>query len=162
MANDDGTSPRRLTYSRGVDISPAWNPKTGTQIAFVSGRGGVPQIYLMDADGSNVRRLTAGKGDAVTPAWAPNGQMLVFSWTRGYAPGNYNIFLMDVASGEVVQLTHGAGRNEHPWFSPDGRHIVFESSRNGGKQIFTMLADGTRIRALTQDGKNTAPVWSVR
>lgn len=162
VANADGTSPRRLTYSRGVDISPAWNPKTGTQIAFVSGRGGVPQIYLMDADGSNVRRLTAGKGDAVTPAWAPNGQMLVFSWTRGYAPGNYNIFLMDVASGEVVQLTHGAGRNEHPWFSPDGRHIVFESSRNGGKQIFTMVADGTRIRALTQDGKNTAPVWSVR
>ena len=163
VANADGTSPRRLTYSRGVDISPAWNPKTGAQIAFVSGRGGVPQIYLMDADGSSVRRLTAGEGDAVTPAWAPNGKTLAFSWTRGYAPGNYNIFLMDVASGEVVQLTHGAGRNEHPWFSPvDGRHIVFESSRHGGKQIFTMLADGTRVRALTRDGNNTAPVWSAR
>ena len=73
VANADGRSLRRLTYSRGVDISPAWNPKTGAQIAFVSDRSGLPQVYLMDADGSNVRRLTAGGGDAVTPAWAPNG-----------------------------------------------------------------------------------------
>ena len=162
VANSNGTSPHRLTHSRGVDISPAWNPKTGAQLAFVSGRGGVPQIYLMDDDGSNVERLTSGGGDAVNPAWAPNGKTLAFSWTRGYAPGNYNIFLMDVASREVVQLTHGAGRNEHPRFSPDGRHIVFESSRRGGKQVFTMLADGTRVRALTRDGNNTAPVWSAR
>ncbi len=162
VANADGGNMRRLTSSRGVDISPAWNPKTGAQIAFVSDRGGVPQVYLMDADGSNVRRVSGGGGDAVTPAWAPNGQTLAFSWTRGFAPGNYNIFLMDVASGELVQLTHGAGRNEHPSFSPDGRHIVFESSRNGGKQILTMLADGTRVRALTSAGVNTSPVWSVK
>ncbi len=162
LANADGSNLRRLTSSRGVDISPAWNPKTGAQIAFVSDRGGVPQVYLMDADGSNVRRISGGGGDAVTPAWAPNGQLLAFAWTRGFAPGNYNIFLTDVASGELVQLTHGAGRNEHPWFSPDGRHIVFESDRNGGKQIFIMLADGSGVRALTSAGVNTSPVWSAR
>lgn len=162
VANADGTGLRRLTNSRGVDIYPVWNPKTAAQIAFVSDRGGLPQVYLMDADGSNVRRLSGGGGDAVTPAWAPNGQTLAFSWTRGFAPGNYNIFLMDVASGNLVQLTHGAGRNEHPSFSPDGRHIIFESDRNGGKQIFAMLADGTRVRALTRAGNNTAPAWSAR
>lgn len=152
----------RLTYSRGVDISPVWNPKTGGQIAFVSDRAGLPQVYLTDADGSNVRRLTSGGGDAVTPAWSPNGQLLAFSWTRGFAPGNYNIFVMDVASGNLLQLTHGAGRNEHPSWAPDGRHIVFESDRGGPKQIYTMLADGTRVRALTSAGANTSPVWSAR
>ncbi len=160
--DDSGRNLRRLTSSRGVDITPVWNPKTGAQIAFVSDRGGLPQVYVMDADGSNVRKLSGGEGDAVTPAWAPNGQILAFSWTRGFAPGNYNIFLMDVASGQLVQLTHGAGRNEHPWFSPDGRHIVFESDRKGGKQIFSMLADGSKVRALTTAGENTSPVWSAR
>jgi TolB protein len=109
-----------------------------------------------------VRRLTEGDGDAVTPCWSPNGMTIAFSWTRGFAPGNYNVFLLDVASGKLVQLTHGAGRNEHPWFSPDGRQIVFESDRNGGKQIFTMLADGTRVRVLTTAGTNTAPLWSLK
>jgi TolB protein len=109
-----------------------------------------------------VRRISGGGGDAVTPAWHPNGQLLAFSWTRGFAPGNYNVFVMDVASGKLVQLTHGAGRNEHPSWAPDGRHIVFESDRSGGKQIYTMLADGTQVRKLTSAGRNEAPVWSVR
>ncbi len=158
----NGGSMVRLTHSPGVDISPTWNPKTGAQIAFVSDRGGLPQVYLMDSDGSNVRRLTAGGGDAVDPAWAPNGELLAFSWTRGFAPGNYNIFVMDVASGKMMQLTHGAGRNEQPSWAPDGRHIVFESDRGGGTQIYTMLADGTQVRALTSAGINTSPVWSAR
>jgi TolB protein len=162
VANEDGRNLRRLTNSPGVDISPQWNPKTGSTIAFVSGRGGIPQVYLMDSDGSNVRRLSGGEGDAVQPCWLPNGQTIAFSWTRGFAPGNYNVFLIDVAGGQLVQLTHGAGRNEHPWFSPDGRQVVFESDRRGGKQIYTMLADGTKIRALTTSGSNSSPVWSAK
>ena len=162
VADENGGNARRLTSTGGVNIYPQWNPKTGAQIAFVSDRGGLPQVYLMDSDGATVRRLTEGDGDAVQPCWSPNGMTIAFSWTRGFAPGNYNVFLLDVASGKLVQLTHGAGRNEHPWFSPDGRQIVFESDRNGGKQIFTMLADGTRVRALTTAGTNTAPLWSLK
>jgi TolB protein len=164
VANENGTRPQQLTHSSGwVDIAPAWNPKTGAQIAYVSGRGGVPQVYLMDSDGANAHRISGGEGDAVQPAWAPNGQVIAFSWTRGYAPGNYNIFLLEIASGKLVQLTYGTGANEHPWFSPDGRHIVFESNRSGRKkQIFTMLADGTQVRPLTTAGENTSPVWSAR
>jgi TolB protein len=71
----DGGRLRRLTFSRGVDISPAWNPRTGSQIAFVSDRSGSPQIYLMDAEGANIERLTDGTGYAVSPSWSPNGQM---------------------------------------------------------------------------------------
>ncbi len=162
LGDAGGASPVQLTHERGVNISPAINPKNADQIAFVSGRSGPPQVYLMDSHGGNVRRVSGGGGDAVSPAWAPNGQYLAFSWTRGYAPGNYNIFVMDVSSGKLVQLTYGAGRNEHPSWSPDGRHIVFESDRSGKKrQIFTMLADGSQVRALTSTGENFTPVWSV-
>lgn len=151
---------RRLTYSRGVDISPAWNPRTGKQIAFVSDRGGSPQIYLMDADGSHVERLTDGEGYAVSPAWSPNGQMLAFAWQRDKS--NFDVYVMDVATREVIQLTRDSGRNEQPSWAPDGRHLVFQSTRSGRNQIWMMLADGTSLRQLTFAGSNTGPQWSWR
>jgi TolB protein len=114
----------------------------------------------MSRDGSNAEMLTAGEGDASNPSWHPNGQIVAFSWTRGFEPGNFNIFLMDVASKRFDQLTHGAGRNENPNWGPDGRHLVFSSNRSGGKtQVFTMLADGTHVQQLTTQGRNEMPVW---
>jgi TolB protein len=126
----------------------------------VSGRSGPQQIYKMNIEGTDVSRLTPGDGQASNPSWHPNGKFIAFSWTSGYEPGNFNIFLMDVTTQKYDQLTHGRGRNENPTWAPDGRHIVFMSNRNGTKQIYTMLADGTNIRQLTGAGSNEMPVWS--
>jgi TolB protein len=158
-ANLDGTGLRRLTYARAIDVEPRVNPKTGSEVVFVSGRSGLPQIYKMSIDGADVVRLTNGEGEAVNPFWHPDGQHIVFAWTRGYEPGNYNIFIMDVATLQTVQLTHGVGRNENPSWAPDGRHIAFTSYRTGSPQIWTMLADGRELRQLTTRGRNEKPVW---
>jgi TolB protein len=159
IANIDGGDLQRLTYSNTIDVEPRVNPKTGNEIVFVSGRSGMPQVYRMSIDGADVQRLTDGDGEAVNPAWHPDGQHIVFSWTRGFSPGNYNIFVMDVATRQYVQLTHGLGRNENPYWAPDGRHLVFSSNREGGTQIWTMLADGTQPQRLTTQGRNMRPVW---
>ncbi len=156
----NGAHLKRITYVRGVDISPAFNPKTGGQIAFVSDRGGSPQIYVMDRDGANVQHAAGGEGYVVDPAWSPNGQLLAFSWRR--PNGNYDIYVMDVATKEARQLTRDAGRNEHPSWAPDGRHIVFQSNRTGSWQLWTMLADGTQPRQITQVGANESPNWSPK
>lgn len=164
VVGSDGGGLKRLTAYKGPDVSPVWNPKTGAQIAFVSGRSGLPQIYVMDADGTNVQQLTT-EGYAVSPSWSPNGQFLVFSWIRHYgpgAPGAQDLYIMDVASKQWVQLTHDGGRNDFPSWSPDGRHIVFESSRAGGTQIWSMLADGTQQKQLTTSGSNSQPFWSTK
>jgi TolB protein len=160
IANVDGANLRPLSNSQAIEVEPKVNPKTGRELVFVSGRSGMPQIYRMNMDGADVTRLTTGEGEAVNPAWRPDGQYIAFAWTRGFEPGNYNIFVMDAATRQFVQLTHGMGRNENPSWAPDGRHIVFSSNRDGGQQIWTMLADGTESKKLTTQGRNEKPVWS--
>ena len=159
VANLDGGNLRRISTSRAIEVEPKVNPKTGTDIVFVSGRSGPQQIYKMNFDGANVERLTNGEGEASNPSWHPDGQAIAFSWTRGFATGNFNIFLMDVATRKFSQLTFGAGRNENPSWAPDGRHLVFMSTRRGTPQIFSMLLDGTQVQQLTTEGRNKTPVW---
>ena len=159
VSNADGSDLQRLTFSPSVDISPAWDPKTGSEIAFVSDRSGGPQIYIMNSDGSNLRRLITGGGDASEPSWSPNGQFMAFEW-RVTETGTYDVYVIDIASGQITQLTHDAGRNEHPTWSPDGRHLVFESTRSGSRQVWSMLADGSKPTQLTTVGENWNPNWS--
>jgi len=159
MANTDGGNLQRISRSLKIELEPKVNPKTGNEVAFVSGRSGPQQIWKMNIDGTSAEMLTTGEGDASNPAWHPNGEIIAFSWTRGFSPGNFNIFLMDVASRRVDQLTHGAGKNENPNWAPDGRHLVFASNRKGSMQIFTMLADGTHVQQLTTQGRNEMPIW---
>ncbi len=159
IANLDGSGLRPISSPGFIDTEPKVNPKTGNEIAFVSGRSGPQQVYRMNMDGTDVQRLTPGEGEASNPSWHPNGQILAFAWTRGFAAGKFNIFVMDVAKRDYKQLTHDEGRTEPPSWAPDGVHLVFASTRGGRSQIWTMLADGTQARQLTTQGSNETPVW---
>jgi TolB protein len=159
MANVDGSGLHRLTASGAIEVEPKINPKTGTDLVDVSGRSGLPQIYHMTLEGTDVQRLSAGTGEATNPSWSPDGDHIVFAWTKGFEPGNYNIFLMDVSTQQVTQLTANEGRNENPSFAPDGAHIVYGSKRGRESQIWVMNADGTGKHPLTQTGSNEKPFW---
>jgi TolB protein len=162
VSDSNGAHPKRLTFSVGVNTSPAWNPKTGLQVVFVSDRagGGHPQLYTMNADGTSAEKIELqDAGYVIDPAWSPNGQLVAFSWQR--PDGNYDIYAMDIVDHRLVQLSRDSGRNERPCWAPDGRHIVFESTRTGSRQIWSMLADGTQARPLTTQGSNESPSWSA-
>ncbi len=160
-ANIDGQGFRRITHRDAICVEPKVNPKNPNFLLFVSGPS-AQQIYRMNADGADVQRITNGEGEASNPSWSPDGQRIAFSWTRGYAKGDWNIFVMDVGSGQYTQLTHSEGKNENPVWAPDGRHLVFASTRGGRSQIYTMLADGSQVKQLTQQGTNRYPVWGVK
>src|SRR5204863_75385 len=133
----------------------------GTQIAFVSSRGGSKEIWVRDYDGTSTAKLDLpDKGYVIDPAWHPSGQLLAFSWRR--PNDNYDLYIMDAATRQLVELTRDQGRNERPSWAPDGRHLVFESTRGGTRQIWTMLADGSQARQLTTSGHNESPNWSPK
>ena len=164
VADSNGNLGRRITSFRGANVSPSYNPKTGAQIAFISGRTGLPQLYIMNSDGSSVQQMTDG-GYASSPSWSPNGQFIAFAWDRKYgpgAPGGQDIYVMEVATRRWTQLTHDGGRCDFPSWSPDNRHIVYANSADGRAnhmRVWTMLADGTQRRPLTGPGADM-PNWS--
>lgn len=161
VAGADGQGFRRVSHRNAVEVEPKVNPKNPNILLFVSGPG-AQQIYRMNSDGAAVERVTNGEGEASNPAWHPDGQHIAFSWTRGYAAGDWNVFVMDVGTKQYVQLTHSEGKNENPTWAPDGRHLVFASNRSGRTQLYTMLADGTQVKQLTQQGTNKYPVWGSK
>ena len=156
VSNLDGSSPRRLTRTqKGINISPRWNPRTGREIAYISNRGGSPQVYIMDASGANQRRLISRGGHADSPSWSPDGRYIAF--TYGGA-GSFQVFVADVASGQLLQIT-SQGRNESPTWSPDSRHLAFQSNRSGSWEIWQAHIDGTGQRQLTRGG-GRLPTWA--
>jgi TolB protein len=160
MAGIDGGGMHRISNVRAIEVSPRVNPKTGSDLLYISGRSGHQQLWRMNLDGTDREMLTSGEGDVANPSWSPDGHHIAFCWTRGYEPGNMNIFVMDIADRKYIQLTSGSGRNENPWWAPDGIHLVYSSKRGPATQLYTMLADGTSVRPLTTQGNNLQPVWA--
>lgn len=72
-----GGTPRQLTHN-GNNDRPRWSPDSST-IAFISDRGGSPQIWLMKADGSEPKQLTTISTEAGGVMYSPDGQNLLFT-----------------------------------------------------------------------------------
>lgn len=75
---DDSEAPRQLTRS-GKDSTPRWSPD-GNLLAFVSGRGDRPQIYVsrLGLLGGEPRAITQMRNGAVAPAWSPDSTQIAF------------------------------------------------------------------------------------
>jgi TolB protein len=134
----DGKGLRRLTRSRGIDVSPTCGP--GGKLAFVSDRHGSPQVFTMKTDGTNVQRVTFRGSHNQTPVWCqdPKQPLIAFSGRDR----NFDIFTVNVETQEYKRLTQGQGDNKDPAFSPDCRLIAFSSNRRGSPGVYLSAQDG--------------------
>jgi dipeptidyl aminopeptidase/acylaminoacyl peptidase len=72
-----GSQPRQLTQT-GHDTRPQWSPD-GKSIAFLSGREGAPQVYLMPAQGGAAKKITSLSTGADNEKWSPDGRWVAFT-----------------------------------------------------------------------------------
>ena len=150
-SNLEGRDIRRLTRSRGIDVSPTCGPDG--KIAFVSDRHGSPQIFTMSIHGANVQRVTFRGNHNQTPVWCkdPKQQLIAFSGRDV----NFDIFTVNVVTQEYTRLTQGQGDNKDPAFSPDCRLIAFASNRRGAEGVYLSGQDGLDQNQVIQGGAET-------
>ena len=134
------------------------------EIAFVSMRTGIPQIWLINAQGESLSQLTNLKQGACQPDWSPDGQKLVFispCYKREYLYPKANLHIIDADGSNPVALDPGYGGNYDPAWSPDGKQIAFTKNISGSTQIYIYNIETKSISAAA-DAKEPSkhPAWS--
>ena len=73
-----GGEPRQITWGAGSDNRPRWSAD-GREIAFISTRGGAPQVWLLPLEGGEAHPLTSVPTGADGITWAARGHEIVFT-----------------------------------------------------------------------------------
>jgi Tol biopolymer transport system component len=159
----DGSGLRRLTDDDVGYGEPAFYP-SGRSIAFVGpGPGGAPDLYSMRLDGSNLRHLTSTRAEERAPAVSPTGRQIAFECVP--APprsAHQNICSIRTDGSHRRNLTPRLGENDEakdPDFSPSGRLIAFSVHPGTAADLFTVRADGSRMRVLTNRGPHGGRIY---
>jgi dipeptidyl aminopeptidase/acylaminoacyl peptidase len=71
----DGDAPLQLTQGPGNDTSPRWS-HDGKVLAFISSRGGSPQLHVLPERPGDARQLGSFSTSVSSPRWAPDGSAL--------------------------------------------------------------------------------------
>jgi len=149
---------KRLAGSPYIDVSPSFD-RTGSKMAFTSGRAGNPHIYLLDMKTGRVQRVTTTGKYNTHPCLSPDGRYVAY--THQTSDG-HRIYLHDLTTGREKQLTFGPGNDEYPAFGPDGYFVAFASSRTGQYQLYLSTRHGdTPHKISTGKGAAFAPAWDT-
>ncbi len=169
---------KQLTF--GGQNAEAYFSYDGRRLIFMSTRTPYQcdQIFIMNADGSDPHLESTGKGRTTCGYFYPDGKHVLYSSTHAagdacpprpdYSHGylwpvfsSYQIYYA-TSHGKILKaLTTGPGYNAEATLSADGKRIVFTSSRDGDLDIYTMNADATGVRRLTNTiGYDGGPFFS--
>jgi tricorn protease len=171
VANKDGSYPRRITVSEGVESNPVFSPD-GNTIAFTGQYDGNTDVFIVPAAGGVPKRLTWHPGADLVRDFSPDGKKILFASQRNsFTNRYYQLFTVDVATGAEQQLDIPNGF----WasYSPDGNSIAyttipdrFEQWKNyrGGTASRIWLYDikshnVTEIPKPKGGGNDTKPIW---
>ena len=123
------------------------------ELAFVSSRTGVPQVYIMSADGENVQQITNERDGACQPDWSPDGEKIVYVTPCRQKQDIYqgsSLFIIDIATRERTALPASPGGDFEPAWSPDGKRIAFTTLRDNYMEIYYINLENSQFTRLTR------------
>jgi imidazolonepropionase-like amidohydrolase/Tol biopolymer transport system component len=131
---------KRLTSGLAYDMQPRFSPD-GKRVAFSSDRGGLWNIWVMDADGTNARQVSKETRWFVnSPTWSPDGSY-VFArrhFVRERSLGAGEIWMFHVSGAEGLQVTEKASWQKdagEPAISPDGKYLYYSKDVTPGQNF---------------------------
>ncbi|MEM1125148.1 MAG: prolyl oligopeptidase family serine peptidase [Bacteroidota bacterium] len=165
---DPNEDPEPLFSVRGSVGGATWSPD-GTQLAFVSRRGGHALLGLYQLGATRVRWIAPSVDRDRSPTWSPDGTRLAFyrfegpgldvAYT-GFGPESepYDVWVADVASGEAQPVWRVPrdgrqgfpsiqGRRDLAW--ADNQTVVFPAEVEGWLHLYAVPAAGGPARNLT-------------
>ncbi|GAB5518647.1 MAG: hypothetical protein RhofKO_08980 [Rhodothermales bacterium] len=128
-----------------------WWPRAsplGKQVAFVSSRSGIDQVWVTLAESGMPRRLTDFKSGKIDDLiWSPTGAYVAFAH---HAEASSTVYVARVGGrGDAQPITDAALNAHSPAFSPDGTHLYYSAWPDGNDAIYRhALHDATveRVR----------------
>ncbi|MGD8319514.1 MAG: protein kinase, partial [Gemmatimonadota bacterium] len=128
----------RLTFDEGEDRMPRWSPD-GTQVTFLSSRGGNLDVWSRRADGVGEASLLFDYERFLAQGfWTPNGKWLVLR--TGGTPGELggrDVLAVQPGVDSVARPLLASGFDEQaPAISPDARWIAYISDETGRNEVF--------------------------
>lgn len=136
----------------------------GAQLAFVSDRTGLPQIWSMLPDGKSLRQVTDLPDGACQPDWDPTGTKLVFvSPCREVSDEHQgsSLHIINADGTGLLLLPTLPGGDFDPAWSPNGQRIAFTSLREGRANLFIMHLSDNRVERLSSPvNYERHPAWS--
>ena len=163
----DGGNKRRLTYHRGLVISPAISPD-GKKVLYSliqkrrRGRKGKRNInlFLMDIATKKTFRLSSRRGLNTGAVFMPDGKNLLLTLSH---TGNAEIYIMNISSRTLRRLTYHYTPDVDPSINRRGDKMVFLSGRPGMPMIYTAGVHGleNNVKRISFVGQfNATPRFS--
>jgi Tol biopolymer transport system component len=152
-----GVPYRQLTVGTWNDRYPAWSPD-GKSIAYISDRGSLQALWIMDASGLHQRPLSDGGELAGCPSWSPDSSMIAFWVLSGQSSEFRIVRLSDSFTLSVPGSGPGAVQGAAAW-SPDGSKLAFFTTRGTSQLIVYDIKVGSSSVAASGNGSRLAVSW---
>ncbi|WP_412971965.1 amidohydrolase family protein [Glaciecola sp. MF2-115] len=143
IASTDGGDAKALTQDFAWNIHPTISPD-GKQIAFISDRDGLSNVWVMDTNGENLRQVTKEKKNLIhSPKWSPDGEYIVVNKgimsSRSIPAGEIWLYHQSGGNGLAIKTrVNGKADQKNitdPAFSPDGKYIYYTRDVTGGSRF---------------------------
>ena len=152
----------RLTFD-GDAFTPVWSID-GTQIAFSSARGTVPDVYVSSALGGGsdqAKRVTEQTTAVDTPgSWAPDGRSIVY--TSQNPDGQSDVRRVQLPDNKEERLSISGPFNEgYPRISPDGKWLAYVTDASGCPEVWLASYPSGDNRTPVSRGGGVIPEWRM-
>ncbi|HXB10305.1 MAG TPA: PDZ domain-containing protein, partial [Puia sp.] len=123
VANADGSQPRRLTISEGVESRPVFSPD-GKLIAFSAQYDGNVDVFVIPVEGGVPRRLTWHPSPDIVRGFTRDGKSVLFASQRAVFTNRYmKLYTVPVAGGPETELA--IPNAFYATYSPDGSRMAY-------------------------------------